>query len=84
MTASISSAVMVCSGFLLLLHSVLEHYIFLEMCPFHLGFQISWHTVLRSNFLQAFVFLCISCNFSCIISNCVYLDPLSFFLDQPT
>ena len=26
-------------------------YIFLEMCPFHLGFQISWHIVLHSNFL---------------------------------
>ena len=83
MTASISSAVMVCSGFLLLLHSVLEDYIFLEMCPFHLGFQISWHTVLRSNFLQSFVFLGISCSFSPFISDCVYLDHLSLFLDEP-
>ena len=47
----------VCSGFLLLLHWVLEGYIFLEICPFHLGFQISWHIVLHSNFWQSFVFL---------------------------
>ena len=32
-------------------------YIFLEMCPFHLGFQISWHTVAHINFLESFVFL---------------------------
>ena len=37
--------------------SVLEDYSFLEMCPFNLGFQISWHRVLSSNFLQSFVFL---------------------------
>ena len=47
----------VCSGFLLLLHSVLEDYIFLEICLFYLGFQISWSIVLHSNFLQSFVFL---------------------------
>ena len=35
---------------MLLFHSVSEDYIFLEMCPFHLGFQISWHIVLHSNF----------------------------------
>ena len=57
MTASISFAVIGLFRFLLLLHSVLEDYIFLEMCPFHLGFQISWHTVLRSNFLLSFGFL---------------------------
>ena len=44
MTASISSAVIGLFGFLLLLHSVLEDYIFLEMCPFHLGF---WHTIIK-------------------------------------
>ena len=34
------------SGFLLLLDSVVEDFMFLEMCPFHPGFQISWHLVL--------------------------------------
>ena len=58
-------------------------YIFLEMCPFHLGFQISWHTVLCSSYNPLY-FCGISCNLSCFISNCVYLDPLSFFLDEPT
>ena len=48
---------LVYSSFLLLLHSDLEDYIFMEICPFHLGFQISWHTVLCSNFFQPFVFL---------------------------
>ena len=48
---------LVWSGFLLLLHSVLKDYIIWEMCPFHLGFQISWHIVLCRNFLQCFVFL---------------------------
>ena len=57
MTASILSAVI---GLFRLSASSsfsLEDYIFLEMCPFHLGFQVSWHTVLCSNFLQSFVFL---------------------------
>ena len=30
---------------------------FLEICPFLPGFQISWHIVVHSNFLQSFVFL---------------------------
>ena len=60
MTASILSAVIGLFRFSAS-SSVLEDYIFLEMCPFHLGFQISWHTVLHSNFLQSFVFL--SCQF---------------------
>ena len=34
----------------------LEGYIFLEICPFHLDFHISWHIFLCSNFLQCFVF----------------------------
>ena len=71
---------LVCSGFLLLLHSVLKDYIFLEMCPFHLGFQISWHTVLHSNFLQSFVLLWCQLESILFISNFVYLDPLSFFM----
>ena len=29
---------------------------FSRFCPFHLGFHISWHIVLCSNFLQYFVF----------------------------
>ena len=45
---------LVCLGFLLL-HSVLEGYIFIEICPFHLGFHISWHILIQSNFLQYFV-----------------------------
>ena len=47
-----------------------------------LGFQISWPTVLHSNFLQFFVFLDISCSLPSFISDCVYLGPLSFFLDE--
>ena len=39
------------------LRIVSKDYIFLEMRPFHLGFQISWHTILHSNFLQSVVFL---------------------------
>ena len=31
--------------------------IFLEICQFHLGFHISWHIVLHSNFLQSLYFL---------------------------
>ena len=83
-TASILSAVIGLFRVLLLPHSVLEDYIFLEMFPFHLGFQISWHTVLCSNFLQSFYVCGISCNLSSFISNSVYLDPLSFLLDEPT
>ena len=69
----------VCFGFLLLLHSVLEDFIFLEICPFHLGFQISWHIVLCSNFLQSY-FCGISCNLSSFISDYVYLCSLFFSL----
>ena len=47
---------LVCSGSLLLLHSVLIDYVFLEICPFHLGFQVSWRVGLCSNLLQSFVF----------------------------
>ena len=84
MTTSILSAVTGLFRFLLLIHSVLEDYIFLEMCPFHLGFQISWHPVLHSNFLHPLYFFGISCNLCSFISNCVPLDPLSFFLAEPT
>ena len=82
-TVSISQVVLVCLGFLLLLHSVLEGYIFLEMCPFYLCFQVSWHVV-RSNFLQSFDFDGISCSLSSVISNCVSLGALSFFPDEPS
>ena len=58
MTASISSAVIGLFRISVLLHSALEGYIFLEICPFHLGFHISWNIVLNSNFLQSFVFRC--------------------------
>ena len=73
---------LVCLGFLFLLDSVLEDYIFLEICPFHLGFQISLHKFVHSNFLQSFVFCGISCNFSSFISDFIYLGPLPFFLDE--
>ena len=81
-TASISSAVI---GLLRLSASSsfnLEDYSFLEMCPFHLGIQISWHTVLCNNFLQSLYFCGISCSLSSFISNFVYLDPLSVFYDE--
>ena len=54
----------------------LEGYIFLEICPFHLGFHISWHIVLCSNSLQSFYFGSVSCSLSSFISDCVYLGPL--------
>ena len=73
---------LVCSGFLLLLDSVLEDYTFLEFFPFHPDFQISWHIVARSNFLQSLYFRGIGCNFSSFISHFIYLGPLSFFLDN--
>ena len=47
---------------------------FLEICPFHPGFHISWHLVVHSNFLQfVFVFLCIS-----VVS--VVISPLLFLI----
>ena len=52
MTASISSAVIGLFRFLLLLHSVLEDYIFLEMCPFHLGQKLIFHVVRDSGELK--------------------------------
>ena len=54
---------------------------FWEIFPFRPGFQISWHIVVHSNFLS-FVFLGIGCNFSSLISDFIYLGPLSFFLDE--
>ena len=83
MTASISSAVIGVFRFSASSSFSLEDYIFLEMCPFHLGFQISWHTVLHSNFVQSFVLGGIHCSLSSFISDCVHLGHLSFFLDEP-
>ena len=60
----------------------LEDYIFLEICPFHLGFQMRWNIVLCSNFLKSVVFLGVSCNLASFISDCVYLGPLSLFLNE--
>ena len=75
-TASISSLLLVCSGFLLL-HWVGRLY-FSRNLSISSRFQISWYIVLHSNFLQSFVFCGIS-NLSSFISDCVYLGPLSFF-----
>ena len=72
-----------CSGFLLLLHSVLEDYIFLKCVHFTNVFKflgIPFFVVISYNPLY---FCGISCNLSSFISNCVYLDPLPFFLDEP-
>ena len=69
------------SGFLLLLDSVLEDYMFLEICPFHSGFQIAWHIVVHSNFLQSLVFLWYQLLLLSFISF-LYLGPLSPFLDE--
>ena len=68
---------LVCSGFLLLLHLVFKDYIFLEMCPFHPGFQVSWHIVLHSYFLHPLLFCSISCNFY-FISNDLFGSSLFF------
>ena len=76
MTASISSTVIGLFRFSASSSPLLEYYIFLEMCPFHLGFQISWHTVLCSNFLQFFGG--IICGLLSFISDGVYLGSLSF------
>ena len=79
-TISISSGVTGLFRLSASLHWVLESYIFLESCPFYLGFQISWHTVLCSNLTILCYFSGICCSLSSFISNCVYVDPLSFFL----
>ena len=57
------------SGFLLLLDSVLDDYMFLKISPFHPGFQISWHIVVQSTL----TILCIS-----LVS--VLISPLSFLI----
>ena len=82
MTASISSAVI---GLFRLSASSSFSFVrlyFLDICPFHLGFQISWHIVVCSNFYNLLYFCGISCSLSSSISDCVYLDPLSSFLDE--
>ena len=56
-TVSISLGVIGLFRLSVFFHSVLKGYIFLEICPFHLGFHISWHIVLHSNFLQSLYFL---------------------------
>ena len=58
----------------------LEHYIFLEICPFHLGFHISWQIVFVVISYNPLYFSSISCSLSSFISDCVYLGPLFFFL----
>ena len=67
---------------LLLLHSVWEDYMFLEICQLYLGFQISWHLVVFSNFLNPLYFCGICFNFSSFVSDFIYLGPLSFFLNE--
>ena len=57
------------SGFLLLLDSVLDDYMFLKISPFHPDFQISWHIVVQSTL----TILCIS-----LVS--VLISPLSFLI----
>ena len=56
MIASISSAVVGLFRFSISASLSLGGYLFLEICPFYLGFHISWHIVIHSNFLQSFVF----------------------------
>ena len=53
---------------------------FSRNCPFHLGFQIFWHIIFITISYNPLYFCGISCNLSSFISNCVHLDPLSFFL----
>ena len=80
-SVSTSSGVTGLFSFLLLLHSVLEDYIFLEMSPFHLGsfkfLGIQFFIVISYNPLY---FGGISCSLCSFISDCFYLGPLSFFL----
>ena len=80
--ASLSLTVLVCLGFLLLLNSVLEDYIFLEICPFHPSFHIlgiQFHILVHSNFL---IILCISFFFLilCISVLSVLISSLSFLI----
>ena len=59
---------------------VLEGYIFLEICPFHLGFHIScilFFIVISYNPLY---FCGVSCNLSSFICNFVYLGLLFFLI----
>ena len=78
----------------LLVDSVLEDYMFLEICPFHPGFQISWHIVVHSwNFLfllsenfKSSLFLFVQCSFPIAfysyfvdaVSSLIYEDVYNF------
>ena len=57
------SLLLVYSGFLLLLDSVLEDRMFLEICPFHSGCPISWHIVFIVISYNPLYFFGIGCNF---------------------
>ena len=70
----------VSSGFLLLLHSVLEDYTFIENCPFHLGFQLSCHIFFVVISYNRFYFCVSSCNISYFTSDFDYLSPLFFLM----
>ena len=62
----------------------LEEYIFLEIRPFHLGSQISWRTVLPSNFLQSFVISVVSVIIPLLSFRIMFIWVLSlFFLMSP-
>ena len=54
----------------------------LEICLFRPGCNVSWHTVFWIISYNPLYFCGISCNLSSVISDCVYLDLLSFFLDK--
>ena len=79
-TASISLFVSVCWGFLHLLDFVLEGCMFLDIYPFHSGCPISWHIVVRRNFLQSFVFVFLWYQFLLLFHFWFYLFGFSFFL----
>ena len=58
---------------------MLEDYIFVEICPFHLGFQISSPIVLRSHFLQSCVISVVSVVISPLLLLVVFIWILSLF-----
>ena len=67
-----------CSVGLFLLHSVLACCKFLESCPFLLGCQICWHTIVHSILLWFLYFCNIYCDFSffTILFIWVFSSPL--------
>ena len=77
------SLLLVYSGFLLLLDSVLEGYVFLEICAFCPSCPISWHIVVYSNFIILYIsVLSIVASSLSFLILFIWVLSLFFFLDE--